>query len=72
MSLDDQRKRIDELDEQILNLLNERVRCAAEIGRIKHQNGGEIYVASREEQVFRKLEAPCFAFTAVICINRVG
>lgn len=57
MSLDDQRKRIDELDEQILNLLNERVRCAAEIGRIKHQNGGEIYVASREEQVFRKLEA---------------
>jgi len=57
MSLDDQRKRIDELDEQILQLLNERVRCAAEIGRIKRENGGEIYVASREEQVLKKLEA---------------
>ena len=56
MSLDDQRKRIDELDEQILQLLNERVRCAAEIGRIKRENGGEIYVASREEQVLKKLE----------------
>ena len=57
MSLDDLRNRIDTLDEQILNLLNERIRCAAEIGSIKRGNGGQIYVASREEQVFRKLEA---------------
>ncbi len=56
MSLDELRKRIDALDEQILKLLNERVRCAAEIGRIKRENGGQIYVASREKEVFRKLE----------------
>ena len=29
------RKRIDEIDQQILKLLNERSRCAVEIGHIK-------------------------------------
>lgn len=53
--LDPMRKRIDEIDEQILSLLNERVRCAAEIGRIKREQGAPIYVASREEQVLKKL-----------------
>ncbi|MDE0767711.1 MAG: prephenate dehydratase [Opitutaceae bacterium] len=57
MSLEDLRNRIDTLDEQILKLLNERIRCAAEIGAIKRGSGGQIYVASREQQVFRKLEA---------------
>ena len=55
--LEPMRKRIDEIDEQILSLLNERVRCAAEIGRIKHKKGAPIYVASREEQVLKKLSS---------------
>ena len=55
MELDPLRKRIDEIDEQILSLLNERVKCAAEIGRIKRENGAPIYVASREEAVLKKL-----------------
>lgn len=55
MDLDNLRKKIDGIDRQILELLNERVRCAAEIGRIKRENGAQIYVASREEQVLQKL-----------------
>lgn len=55
MNLDTLRKKIDEIDQQVLKLLNERVRNAAEIGRVKHAEGAQIYVASREEQVFQKL-----------------
>ncbi len=55
MELDPLRTRIDEIDEHILSLLNERVKCAAEIGRIKRENGAPIYVASREEAVLKKL-----------------
>ena len=57
MDLDSVRKKIDAIDEQVLQLLNERIRNAAEIGRIKREHGAQIYVASREEQVLKKLSA---------------
>lgn len=57
MDLDSVRKKIDAIDEQVLKLLNERVRNAAEIGRIKREQGSQIYVASREEQVLKKLSS---------------
>lgn len=57
MDLDSLRTKIDAIDEQVLSLLNERVRVAAEIGRVKREKGAPIYVASREEQVLRKLSA---------------
>lgn len=57
MDLDTLRKQIDEIDRQVLKLLNERVRNAAEIGRIKREQGAPIYVASREEQVLKELSA---------------
>ncbi len=49
------RKEIDTIDEQILNLLSRRVECAHEIGKVKLQNGEDIYVPSREIQVFENL-----------------
>jgi len=55
MSLDQYRTRIDDIDQQVLDLLNERVRLAAEIGREKRKGGAEIYVAQREEEVLRRL-----------------
>lgn len=55
MDLDTLRKKIDGIDQQVLSLLNERIRHAAEIGRIKREQGAPIYVASREEQVLKKL-----------------
>lgn len=55
MDLDKIREKIDAVDRQIIVLLNERVRLAGEVGKIKKQSGAPIYVPSREEQVMRKL-----------------
>jgi len=55
MSLDDIRKQIDSIDHEIIERLNKRVRLACEIGHIKLAEGKEIYVPSREEEVFGHL-----------------
>lgn len=55
MNLSELRAQIDTIDKQVLELLNERVRLAVEIGRVKRADGGEIYVASREEEVLQRL-----------------
>ena len=49
------RQRIDMLDRVVLQLLNERVRCAAVIGAIKKQIGLPVYVPSREDEVLRNV-----------------
>lgn len=51
------REKIDSLDRQIVELLNERLSCAAEIGKLKRSKGGQIYVAEREDAVLRKVAA---------------
>ncbi|TVR54638.1 MAG: prephenate dehydratase [Puniceicoccaceae bacterium] len=55
MSLDQLRAEIDRIDAQVLELLNERIRLAVEIGKVKRSSGGEIYVPQREEQVLDRL-----------------
>src|SRR5690348_6259680 len=50
-TLDDLRGDIDRLDEVIVRLLNERARCACEIGRIKKIEGVDVYQPDREKQV---------------------
>lgn len=57
MSLDKLRKQIDNLDEKLIQLLNERVSVALEIGNAKKEQGGEIYVPSREKIVFDRVVA---------------
>ena len=49
--LEDLRKNIDRVDEVLVRLLNERARCACEIGRLKKEQGVEIYQPDREKQV---------------------
>ena len=49
------RSQIDTLDHQIVELLNQRLALAAEIGKLKRSQGGQIYVAEREDAVFRKV-----------------
>ncbi len=48
------RKRIDEIDEQIIRLLEERVRIAKEIGAIKRELNLPIRDEEREEEVLKK------------------
>jgi chorismate mutase/prephenate dehydratase len=51
------REQIDRLDGQLVQLLNERLTLAAEIGKLKRSQGGQIYVAEREDAVLRKVTA---------------
>ena len=53
MTLDDLRKDIDRVDEVLVRLLNERARCVCEIGRLKKEQGIEIYQPDREKQVLQ-------------------
>ena len=45
------RKRIDELDEQLVRLLSARAACALEVGRAKKALGVQIYQPTRESEV---------------------
>ncbi len=48
---------VDELDRRMVNLLNERVKHASEIGRIKHAQGADYYDPTREAIVMAKIAA---------------
>lgn len=55
MSLDELRKRIDTIDEQVLGLLNERAKCGEEVGKVKQSQNAVYYVPEREKAIFDKL-----------------
>jgi len=55
MSLEELRNRIDELDDKIVKLLNERARVVVEIGKLKSKSGGQIYAPDREKEVLEKI-----------------
>jgi chorismate mutase len=46
------RKKIDELDRRLVDLLNERARAAREIGRLKRATQMPIYEPDREKIIF--------------------
>ena len=54
-ALADCRKRIDVLDREILDLLNQRTRIVEEIGRIKEEMHMPIYEPKREDDVFHNV-----------------
>src|SRR6185503_14147179 len=45
------RVQIDKLDLHILQLLNKRAAIAGQIGKVKADQGGEVFSAAREEEV---------------------
>ena len=55
MDIDAIRKEIDRHDTEIVKLVNERLALASEIGKLKRDKGGEIYVPEREDAVMRKV-----------------
>jgi len=42
---------MDEIDRKLVELLNERSRCALEVGRLKQASGMPIYQPARENEV---------------------
>ncbi len=54
-SIEDLRKDIDSIDEEILRLLNKRAQIARKIGEIKKKEGKEIHVPERERKIFERL-----------------
>jgi chorismate mutase len=57
MTMDELRAQIDELDRRLVELLNERARCAVKIGHLKRDTGMAVYQPEREAEVLRNVQA---------------
>jgi chorismate mutase-like protein len=57
MTIDELRRRIDQLDEKLVELLSERANCALQIGQLKHDLGLEVYQPDREAQVLHHVQS---------------
>ncbi|MHC4204673.1 MAG: prephenate dehydratase [Planctomycetota bacterium] len=55
MSLEELRRRIDELDNQLVMLLNERARVVVDIGKLKNKTDKPVYAPDREKDVFARI-----------------
>lgn len=49
------REKIDQIDDQIVELLNKRVEIAKEIGRFKREKGIDAYQPDREKEIYERL-----------------
>lgn len=57
MKIEHWRKKIDEIDLRLIELLNQRGQCAIEIGKVKEKSNIEIYDPKREKEVIRNVRA---------------
>lgn len=57
MDLEHWRGQIDTLNEKLVELLNERAKCAIEVGEIKRKQGLPLYAPERETIVLNQLKA---------------
>ena len=55
MDIADWRKKIDELDLRLVDLLNERAKAAQEIGRLKRNTSLPVYEPAREKLIFENV-----------------
>jgi chorismate mutase len=56
MDIADWRKKIDDLDRRLVELLSQRARAAQEIGRLKRNTNLPIYEPDREQIVFSNVQ----------------
>jgi chorismate mutase/prephenate dehydratase len=70
MSLEHLRKQIDELDNQILKLIAERINIAQDIGQEKRKAGKPVEDKTREEQILKKVKK--IALTENIDPDEIG
>ena len=57
MTLADWRRQIDEIDRKLVELLNQRSRCALEVGKLKQSEKLPLYQPDREQEVLRNAES---------------
>lgn len=57
MDLDEWRSRINDIDDQILTLLNQRAEAALRIGELKRRKGSDCFVPEREAEILARLRA---------------
>ncbi len=57
MTLEDMRIRIDELDQQLVALLNERAKAAIVVGHLKAATSLPVYEPAREKVVFQNVRS---------------
>jgi chorismate mutase len=55
MDIEDWRQKIDDLDRELVRLINERARCAHEIGKLKRNSAMPIYEPDRERIIFQNI-----------------
>ncbi len=55
-AIEEFRRRIDPIDDQLLKLLNSRSACAVEIGRRKRRVGAPVYQPDREKWILERAE----------------
>ncbi len=55
-TIDRLRTNIDNIDDRILNLLNERASLVIDIGKLKSKGSREFYVPSREREIYERLQ----------------
>ncbi len=57
MKLEELRKRIDEIDDKLLELLNERMKIVKEVGELKNKTRAPIYRPEREQEILNRLKS---------------
>ena len=55
MDIADWRKKIDELDHRLVQMLNERAKCAREIGKLKRNSSMPVYEPDRERIIYENI-----------------
>jgi chorismate mutase len=55
MDIADWRKKIDELDSKLVELISERAHCAMEIGNLKRNSAMPIYEPDREKIIYENI-----------------
>jgi chorismate mutase len=56
------RKKVDAVDERILNALSERVKICGKIGLVKKKEGLQIRDASREDEIYNRVKQKALQF----------
>lgn len=57
MSLQELREQIDRIDDEIITLLQKRLKIAKQIGELKNKLNIEVYNPQREEEILKRLQS---------------